>query len=396
MLISTSLKITEQGLWSYGFRPFFLLGSLFAALSILLWLPQFYSRLELSTLFAPVDWHIHEIFFGYIAAIIAGFLLTAIPNWTGRSPIHGATLVGLVLLWLSGRVAIGLSSWIGWFIAMAIDLSFLATLIFIALREIISVKNWHNLKILFFVSVLLISNATFHIEAHYQGISDVSRRFAMTAVLTLIMIIGGRIIPIFTRNYLLKKQEAKMPAAFNFMDVIAIVIAAAALVLWTFDSENRFNGILFAIAAIVHLIRVCRWAGHRTLHNPLITILHVGYLFIPAGFGLLALFYLQPKLIAETAGIHALGVGAVGTMTLSVMVRATLGHTGRALIASKSSLFMFACILIAAITRIFAALNLGDYDTLLHVAAFFWLMAFAGFGILFARVLTEPHKTSGQ
>ena len=322
-------------LWSYGFRPFFLFGSLYSGLSILLWLPQFYGELELSTLFAPVDWHIHELFFGYLAAVISGFLFTAIPNWTGRLPVQGVPLIALFILWVCGRLAVTFSVSLGWFATMTVDLLFLTAIILVVTREIVAGKNWRNLKVLIPVSIFLAANIGFHLEAHFAGSSDMSRRLALAAVVTLIMIIGGRIIPSFTRNWLVRCNETTLPTPFGRLDVGAIVISAVTLIAWVFHPEGVIVGSMFVLAAIAQLFRLGRWNGHLTLREPLVAILHVSYLFIPIGFALIALSLLQPEIFPGAAGIHALGVGAVGTMTLSVMVRATLGHTGRALKANR-------------------------------------------------------------
>jgi uncharacterized protein involved in response to NO len=394
MPISRLHKYRGPALWSYGFRPFFLFGSLYSGLSVLLWLPQFYGELELSTQFAPVDWHIHEMLFGYLAAVIAGFLFTAIPNWTGRMPIRGLPLATLFVVWACGRLAVTFSVWLGWGVAIAIDLSFLVAIIAVVIREIVAGKNWRNLKIVIPVFGLLAANAAFHLEVHYSGISNFSRRLAMAAVLTLIMIIGGRIIPSFTRNWLVKNNEGRLPAPFNRFDGGAILMGAIALLSWTAYPESTVVGVLLVIASIVHVLRLARWVGHRALRDPMVVILHVSYLFIPVGFALISLSLIQPELVPTMAGTHALGIGVVGTMTLSVMVRATLGHTGRAVEASLPVMLIFACVFLSATSRIAAAFGPESVDTLLHIAAFSWLAAFAGFAIVFAPALMRPRASA--
>jgi len=159
-------------LFSYGFRPFFLFGSLYAGIAILAWLPLFYGELELSTAFAPRDWHIHEMLYGYLSAVITGFLLTAVPNWTGRLPIQGRPLLVLVLAWAAGRVAVTISAWIGWLPAAVIDLSFLVLVAAAIGREIIKGRNWRNLKVLIVLGVLLLGNVIFQMESHFGGVAD--------------------------------------------------------------------------------------------------------------------------------------------------------------------------------------------------------------------------------
>lgn len=377
---------------SAGFRPFFFFGALFSGLSMILWLPQFYGELALSTEFIPVDWHIHELYFGFLPAIITGFLLTAVPNWTGRLPICGGPLLLLVCLWVVGRLAIGFSAYTGWLSAMLIDVSFLMAIAMTISREIIAGKNWRNLKVLVPVILLTAANLTFHLEVHFHGVSDISRRLASTAVIALIMIIGGRIIPSFTRNWLTRENPGRLPAQFSRFDIASLGAGLIGMGSWVCWPESKVTGFVMAMAALFQFGRLCRWAGYRTVANPLITIMHVSYLFIPIGFSLLAASIVFPDVVPQIAGVHALGAGAMGGMTLSMMVRVTLGHTGRPLYAGKFICFLFGCVLIAVLARIMAALNLGHDDSFLHLAAFAWLFAFAGFAISFATAVFSPRQ----
>lgn len=383
-------QYSGPALLSYGFRPFFLFGALYSGLSILLWLPQLHGELQLATLFAPVDWHAHELLFGYVAAVITGFLFTAVPNWTGRMPIRGGPLLFLLVIWLAGRLAVSFSVTIGWVAAMVIDLAFLTSVCLVIANEIIAGRNWRNLKVLLPLAVLLAANALFHIEAHFDGVSDFSRRLAMAAIISLIMLIGGRIIPSFTRNWLVRENPGRLPAPFTRFDLFTMAVAIAALVLWVTDPAGLPSSVLFALAAALQLARLCRWAGERTLGEPLVTVLHVSYLFIPVGFALLAASALWPGNIPPVAGVHALGAGAIGGMTLSVMVRASLGHTARPLKADFVTNLLFASLYIAAITRVLAALDIGPLGIMLHISAFAWPLAFGGFGVRFLPLFMQP------
>src|SRR5215207_1957523 len=164
---------TGPALLSYGFRPFFLLGSIYAGPAILAWLPMFQGELQLATAFAPRDWHVHEILYGFLPAVITGFLLTAVPNWTGRLPLQGRPLLALVLIWIAGRVAVTISAWTGWAVAALVDVAFLLAVGTAVAREIIAGRNWRNLKVLIVLAVLLAGNVTFHVEAHVNGSADV-------------------------------------------------------------------------------------------------------------------------------------------------------------------------------------------------------------------------------
>ena len=377
---------------SGGYRPFFFFGALFSGLSILLWLPQFYAELELASRFAPVDWHVHELFFGFLPAIITGFLFTAVPNWTGRMPIRGMPLLLLLLVWIAGRLAFGFSSLLDWRVVMMVDISFLALIAVVIANEIIAGKNWRNLKVLMPVVLLVGANVAFHLEAHFDGVSDYSRRAAATAVIVLIMIVGGRVIPSFTRNWLSRENPGRLPVPFSRFDAVAILIGFAAMTSWVIAPEAKATGVGMAVASAVHFARLARWAGDLTLKDGLVFILHVSYFYVPLGFALIAGAALFGNVVPQLAGIHALGVGAVGGMTLSVMVRASLGHTGRPLYASMAAKLLFLSVNCAAVTRIFAGLDLGPQDMLIHAAGIFWMVAFVGFAILFSRALLLPQS----
>ena len=219
-------------LFSYGFRPFFFGGAVWAALGILLWLPQYFGELSLPTTLSPLDWHIHEMIYGYVAAIVTGFLLTAIPNWTGRLPVNGYPLAGLAALWLAGRVAIAGSAIWGAVIAGVIDIAFLATLAAVVLRELVAGKNWRNLRVLIVLGVLVAGNVVFHFEAISRGTADYGIRIAIAAVIGLIMLIGGRIVPSFTHNWLVRNNPGRLPRPFARFDALALGAGAAALAMW--------------------------------------------------------------------------------------------------------------------------------------------------------------------
>jgi uncharacterized protein involved in response to NO len=379
-------------LLSYGFRPFFLLGSVYAGLEVLAWLPMFQGELSLGTAFSGVDWHVHEMLFGYVAAVIAGFLFTAIPNWTGRLPLQGGPLLVLVLVWLAGRVAVALSAEIGWLAAALIDIAFLALMAAAVAREIVAGKNWRNLKIVAVLALLAVTNLAFHLEAHVEGVASYATRFGIGLVILLIMIVGGRIVPSFTRNWLARQDPGRLPAPFDRFDVACMVLSAASLLLWAIRPDGRATAALHAAAGVANAVRLARWAGDRTIADRLVLILHVGFAFVPLGFLLNALAAIGG--IAPSAGVHAWTVGAIGIMTLAVMSRATLGHTGQPLSASPGLQAVYALVAIAALARIAAAV-LPDWSmALLHLAAFAWAAAFLGFAGLYAPLLCLPKRPS--
>jgi uncharacterized protein involved in response to NO len=377
-------------LLSYGFRPFFLLGAVYAGLAVLAWLPMFSGDLELSTAFTPVDWHAHEMLYGYLPAVVTGFLLTAIPNWTGRLPIQGIPLLALVVLWLAGRVAVTLSGQIGWLAALLIDAGFLTLVIAAAAREIVAGGNWRNLRVIGLVLLLLAGNAVFHVEAHVQGSAQYGARIGIAATVLLIILIGGRIIPSFTRNWLARENPGRLPAPFARFDAVVLVFSAMTLALWIAQPFGSVIAAMLAVAGVLNIVRMARWAGDRTWRDRLVLILHVGYAFVPLGFLLASAAALA--IILPDAGTHAWTVGAAGVMTLAVMTRASLGHTGRALTASPATQAIYAAIIVAALARIGASLMPAWSGLLLDAAAIAWCVAFFGFAGSFAPLLCGKRR----
>jgi uncharacterized protein involved in response to NO len=378
-------------LLSYGFRPFFLLGACHAALAILAWLPLFYGEIALATAFSPRDWHVHEMLYGYVPAVVTGFLLTAIPNWTGRLPLQGWSLLILVIAWAAGRVAVTLSAEIGWVAAALIDSGFLVLVVAATAREIIAGRNWGNLKVLIPVTILGLGNAGFHLEAHVFGAADYGVRVGIAGVLVLIMVIGGRLIPSFTRNWLARENPGRLPIPFGKFDAVAIALSAAALTLWIVAPFGRATAAGLLAAGVLQALRLARWAGDRTLRDRLVVVLHVAYAFVPVGFVLTA--FGATGLVAPSGGLHAWMVGAAGMMTLAVMTRATLGHTGYELTATVPTQLIYAAVFVAAIARICASLEPRWSELELHVAAFAWAAAFLGFTIVYGPKLWSPRKT---
>jgi uncharacterized protein involved in response to NO len=372
-------------LFSYGFRPFFLGAAIWAALGILLWLPQYFGELTLPTAFGPLDWHIHEMIYGYVGAVIAGFLLTAIPNWTGRLPVNGMALAALAGLWVAGRAAILTSAIIGEDLAAVIDIAFLAVLAAMAAREIIAGNNWRNLRVLILLLVLIAANVMFHLEILWRGTADYGVRIAIAAVVALIMLIGGRIVPSFTRNWLVRQNPGRLPQPFGRFDALALAGSVLALVAWIALPQHVVTGVLLLAAGVVQSVRLARWAGDRTLADRLVLVLHVAYAFVPLGFLLLGAAILGPSYWSTSAALHAWTAGAFGLMTLGVMTRASLGHTGRDLVASIPTQLIFLAALIAALSRIAAAF--APSVLLFHIAAFAWIAAFAGFAAVYGPLL---------
>jgi uncharacterized protein involved in response to NO len=382
---------------AHGFRPFFLLAGIWALAALALSFEMMQGRIALPTAFDPVSWHYHEMLFGYVAAAIAGFLLTAVPNWTGRLPLQGMPLLGLVVLWLAGRGAVAVSGLIGAWPGGLIDLAFLAVLAAVALREIAAGRNWRNLPIVAAVVLFLLCNALSHAEA--VGLAEtggLARRAAIAVVIMLVSLVGGRIIPSFTRNWLVKRGSRALPAAFGGFDRLTLAAALVALAWWAAVPDGVAAAALIGLASVLHLVRLARWRGHATLPESLLWVLHVAYLWIPVGLALLAASHWRTALPA-TGALHALTAGAIGTMTLAVMSRATLGHTGRALHAGAGLTGAYLLVTFAAVARVGASVSTALYMPLLTTAAIAWIAAFALYLAVCGPMLVtrQPAKSSG-
>lgn len=380
-------------LFAYGFRPFFLAAGLWAALGILLWLPQFLGEITLPTHFSALDWHIHEMLYGYVAATIAGFLLTAIPNWTGRLPVNGWPLACLALLWLAGRAAILLSANIGSIAAALVDVSFLITLAVVAVREIVAGKNWRNLRVLIVLGILIVGNLVFHTEVLIKGSADYGNRIGIAAIVLLISLIGGRVVPSFTNNWLVRNNPGRLPTPFSHFDMATVLTSALALLCWITAPTHPITGAGLLIAGCLQSVRLARWAGDRTLTDRLVLVLHVGYAFVPLGFLLIG-FSTWSVAVPLSAGIHAWTVGAIGLMTLGIMTRATLGHTGNPLQAGRMTQVVYGLILIAAVLRIIAAF-VGARE-LLELAGCAWLAGFVCFLLAYGPLLAVRRSSCAE
>jgi uncharacterized protein involved in response to NO len=378
---------------SAGFRPFFLVAGVWGALAVPLWLALFGGGAAIPSALPPAVWHVHEMVFGYGAAVVAGFLLTAIPNWTGRMPLQGGPLAFLVLLWGTGRLAVLCSSRIGADTAAVLDLAFPLTFLAVVAREILAGRNWRNLPMLVALTLLLLGNLLVHLDViGLAPTAQLGNRLGVATLLMLISFVGGRIVPSFTRNWLVKQRpEVAVPAPFDVFDRIVLATTAAALALWVAAPESAVAYGLELLAGLALAMRLARWRGQSTLHEPLLWVLHLGYGWLALGFVLLALDAFVPVLPATTA-LHALTVGAIGTMTLAVMTRASLGHTGRRLAAGPGTTTIYVLITVAAILRLVAPLGGANYLAL-TAAAVAWSAAFGLFVLLYAPALMLPRQS---
>lgn len=379
-----------------GFRPFFFGGALWAVVALTIWLFVLATAGTLPSLFDPLAWHRHEMLFGFVGAVIAGFLLAAIPNWTGRLPIAGMPLAALVGLWLAARAAVLFSAVVGAAMAAFLDVGFFLVLALVAGREVVLAGN-RNVPVVGLIFLFALVNALDH--ATVAGLianPDIAWKAAVALVIMLISLIGGRIIPSFTRNWLAKQGVREgLPAQPTRFDVGVIAVTALAFLAWLTAPAGWLTGAVFAAAAAGQLVRMARWKGWKTFPDPLVLILHVGYAWVPVGLALLAAVNFGSA-IPQSAAVHALTAGAMATMILAVMTRATLGHTGRDLRAGVATQIAYVLISVGAVLRVTAPSGLFDHRIGMEIAGASWIGAFllflAVYGpMLFSRRLGEEH-----
>src|SRR5262252_1552281 len=282
---------------SYGFRPFFFSAALWAAVAMVLWLGLLSGWWTFANGYGAIAWHAHEFLFGYIAAVMTGFLLTAIPNWTGRLPLQGMPLLVLLVLWLAGRAAMLATDQIGTSAATLIDCAYLVTLTAIITREIVAGSNWRNLRVAVLVALTAVANIVFQAEVLIHAGPNYGLHLAVAAIVALIMVVGGRVTPSFTSNWLTRQGSQTRPAPMGRFDIGAIAIGTIALAAWIAAPDWYGAAALLVVMAIAHAARLSRWAGARTWREPMLFVLHLGYAFVPLGALLLSTSIVWPRIV---------------------------------------------------------------------------------------------------
>jgi len=378
---------TGPPLFSFGFRPFFLLACAWPALIVPLWVLAYLGYPPFAGALTR-DWHVNEMLFGYLSGVMAGFLLTAVPHWTGRLPVLGAPLVLLVGLWAAGRVVMVMAPQSLW--AAIVDSAFLVIFAGVIWHEVLAGRNWKNLPVCALVSLLALANIGVHLGPLQPDLAAGAERLALGVAAMMIALIGGRVTPSFTRNWLKARKVASLPAAASRLDLAVLVVTGVALAAWIVAPSWKIAGGGLVFAGAGNLLRLSRWRGGETLAEPLVWILHKGYGWLSLALALMGAAALWPSRVPYSAGIHALTVGAIGVMTLAMMTRAILGHTGRALTADKNTLAIYLFANLAAWLRIAATFLPGQQAVLLGLSATGWSLAFGGFVLVYGRMLTGP------
>lgn len=391
-LASPPPKRRRVALFDGAFRPFFLAASLWAASALGLWIAQYQGAIAFAGPLDPLTWHIHEMLFGFVFAAIAGFLLTAIPNWTGRPPVRGAKLAALATLWIAGRLVSTVALPIPFALTAAIDIAFAVALGGVAAREVILARNWRNLMVLLPIALLCGANLRLWLEAGGAATpSGFGWRLGLAAIIILVSVIASRIVPAFTRNWLNRQRPNIQLAPAGGIDRVALGTLHAGLIGWAFFPTSPVAGGLLVVAAVTNAARLAGWRGISTCAEPLLVILHFGYLWIAIGAGLLGASMLGSA-VPLAAAIHALTAGAIGTMILGVMTRVSLGHSGRALHADGLTTLLYGLVLAAGIVRVAAAFATDLAMPLLTLSAGLWIAAFLLFALRFGPILLAPRQ----
>lgn len=388
-------------IWGQAFRPMFLLGALFSALAVAVWgvgiaamvngssvagLPQYGTV-------AGNFWHAHEMLFGFAAAIVAGFLLTAVQNWSGQRAINGKALLVLTLVWLAGRVLMLLGSMTPWWLTALVDMAFLPMVAWYFFKPLHAVKQSRNYFFSVAMLVMTLMNAVMHWGNHTGDLSVVYLGgHAMSLMIVFfVTVIGGRVMPMFTAN---GSGTPRVPN-IEWLDkaVAASTLLFVVLFITSIDAwlPGWLMAVLCVLAGALQAVRIFRLRLSVTWKFPLLWSLHLAYWFIAIGFFLLAVHYLDGGMVSFSTALHALTVGAIGGMILSMISRVSMGHSGRPLQPHKVISLGFVLVLLAALIRsvgtaVFPALTLHLYC----LSALLWTLAFLVFVFLYFKILTTP------
>jgi uncharacterized protein involved in response to NO len=379
-------------LLAYGFRPFFLLTGIYAVVVVLGWMGFLFAGWPLPLGWSPFKWHSHEMLYGLVSAAIAGFLLTAVTNWTGSAPLRGRALLALVGLWLAGRVFMWLATWVpGWLVA-AVDLSFLAFLTLYLLRVLLRFGNHRNLILAAVLAILWLGNLLMHM-GFMTGTTAwlrIGEQLGFDLIILLMAVIAGRITPAFSANWLrLKGADPESVLRPAWVERTALISLAVLVPLDALGAPAVLVAVVVLVAAVSNAVRLGLWRGWLVRTEPLLWILHLAYAWIVAGL-VLRFWVLSSGALPASLWQHTVGVGAIGILLLGVMTRVAMGHTGRALQLVKCGIWIYVAIIAAALLRVLTAAGILNFRVGLTLAALAWVLAFGLFVVLYWPILTSP------
>ena len=396
MMQITDLAKEQQitPLFRLGFRPFFLFGALFSIIALALWLLILKGHVSLIPLGGGYWWHIHEMVFGFGGAIIAGFLLTAVQNWTGVRGAQGSTLVMLWLLWLAGRIVLLTPETLGTYLTIIIDLSFLPAVAWVLGKPIIAIKQYRNLFFVPLLALFTLANLEMHVAVLYPAkVNFITAGYAAVLLMTFLMsVMAGRVVPMFTANGTQTAKVLPIPLLEKITNG-ALAIATFSLLLQPLVGFNHtFFGIILMIAGVSQALRWFRWKPWITLSVPLLWSLHGALKFIWFGLILLGVSYLVDDIPSNHVW-HLLTIGGMGGLILAMVSRVSLGHTGRKLTPPKSMKLAYISIFTAALIRTFGPWGAPELSPLfIDISAFLWLIAFAIFVRHYGPMLCKPRE----
>lgn len=380
-------------LFQRGFRPFFLAASVYAGIAIAVWLVWLRTGVAVPTGYVqPSLWHAHEMVFGFAGAVIAGFLLTAVPNWTGQDPPCGTPVGLLVLSWLTGRVAVSAGAFLPAPLVAVVDLSFLPGLVLVVMPMLVRSGNWRNLPFPALLATIWGGQCLAHLELTglTSGTAAIGHRLGIAGIIMMIVIVAGRIVPNFTANWLRQNGQEGVSPPPRWQEPAVYATSVAALLLGLVPGVGGLAATVAAVAAGLHLLRLSRWRTTAVLDQPIVWILHLGYAWLVVGFAAKALGAVLPAL-TETAALHAFTAGTVGTMALGVMSRAALGHSGRPLVVGRLIVLGYGLISAGAALRVVGPTAFPAWSaSALLVSGGLWACGFVVFAVVYWPILARP------
>ena len=384
MPVESSNPSPWPAILGYGFRPFFLLAGIHAAIAIPVWLVALLGHGSLRSPLPPLTWHAHEMLFGFILAAVAGFLLTAVPSWTGQRGYAGVPLLGLAVLWIAGRLVTSLPLGLPAGVVALIDLAFIPALVLTLLPALIRSGNLRNTVFIGMLAALFAANLNFHLA----GASSVDPlMLGINLILLMVAMVGGRILPAFTSSGLKQQGIDVRIRRYPPLDIATLMAAFAILIIDIFFQGTTIAAVAALLTAALLALRMARWQGHRTLRQPIIWVLHIAYAWLPIGLALKAVWLFGAP-IPETSWLHALTTGAFSTMILAVMSRVALGHTGRELVAPGLIVVAYYLITIAALLRVFGPILYAQgWRLWMITSGLIWSLAFILFVVVYVPIL---------
>ncbi|WP_022728666.1 NnrS family protein [Fodinicurvata sediminis] len=379
-------------LFAYGFRPFFLAAGVYAVVALLIWLHALAGGVWPTAFMSAIDWHAHEMIFGFAAAAMAGFILTAVPNWTGEGGFHGWRLAALALAWLAGRLALNPYMPLPLVWGAVVDLAFFPLLVLTVLPGLLRLRTRRNMIFPFLLLLFWSGNLLFHLDQ--LGLLQASARtglfLAINGLLVVLALLGGRIIPAFTRNYLKSRDLSLTLESPRWLEISALAALLAMLLLDLWQVESLAAGYAALLAGLLNAARLLCWQGWRSWRASIVWILHLGFLWLPLGLLLKGLWLVWALPIAS-GWLHAITIGAFATMILAVMTRATLGHTGRSIVAGPMTALSYVLILVAALLRVLLPVLPPEvYQAGVILSGAAWIGAFSLFLLAYGPMLLRP------